>query len=102
MKIPKTVKRLCTKCKKHTSQKVAQNKKRTASSLSLGSKYRARKRGVARGIGGKGRYSKPAVTKFKRTGVKNTKKTDLRYTCSTCKKISVQASGIRSKRVEFV
>tara|TARA_Y100000310_G_scaffold332013_1_gene406720 strand:+ start:1523 stop:1831 length:309 start_codon:yes stop_codon:yes gene_type:complete len=102
MKIPKTTKRLCKTCKKHTEQKVAQNKKKTASSLSKGSKYRARKRGLARGTGGLGRYSKPAVTKFKRTGAKNTKKTDLRYTCSVCKKMSCQATGIRAKRVEFI
>ena len=102
MKIPKLMKRLCKTCKKHTEQKVAQNKRRTASSLSRGSKYRARKRGVARGVGGHGRYSKPAVTKFKRTGAKTTKKTDLRYTCNVCKKASSQPSGIRSKKVEFV
>ena len=102
MKIPKTKKRLCRNCKKHTDHKVAQNKKKTASSLSRGSKYRARKRGQARGTGGLGRYSKPAVTKFKRTGAKNTKKTDLRYTCNECKKSTCQSSGIRAKRVEFV
>ncbi len=102
MKIPKLKKRLCKTCKKHTEHKVAQNKKRTASSLSQGSKYRARKRGLARGIGSLGRYSKPAVTKFKRTGAKNTKKTDIRFTCTVCKKISCQATGIRAKRVEFV
>ena len=94
--------RYCKTCKKHTEQKVAQNKKRPASSLSRGSKYRARKRGVARGVGGWGRYSKPAVTKFKRTGAKNTKKTDLRYTCIVCNKSSSQSHGIRAKRVEFV
>jgi large subunit ribosomal protein L44e len=102
MKIPKAMKRLCKHCKKHTDHKVAQNKKRTASSLSYGSKYRARKRGVARGVGSLGRYSKPAVTKFKRTGAKATKKTDLRYTCNVCKKISCQGVGIRAKRVEFI
>ncbi len=101
MKIPKTMKRLCKTCKKHTEQKVAQNKKKTPSSLKRGSKYRAKLRGVARGVGGLGRYSKPAVTKFKRTGAKNTKKTDLRYTCTVCKKTSVQKTGIRAKRVEF-
>lgn len=102
MKIPKSIKRLCKTCKKHTEQKVAQNKKRMASSLSLGSKYRARKRGQARGVGGHGKYSKPAVTKFKRTGAKTTKKTDLRYTCNVCKKMSSQAQGIRSKHVELI
>ncbi len=102
MKIPKNVKRLCKYCKKHTEQKVAQNKKRAASALSKGSKFRARKRGLAKGTGNLGRYSKPAVTKFKRTGAKNTKKTDLRYTCSVCKKMSSQPSGIRAKKVELI
>ncbi|MBT4936124.1 50S ribosomal protein L44e [Candidatus Woesearchaeota archaeon] len=102
MKIPKSAKRLCKTCKKHTEQKIAQNKKRTASSLSWGSKYRARKRGDARGTGSHGRYSKPAVSKWKRTGAKATKKTDLRYTCNVCKKMSCQGSGIRAKRVEFI
>ena len=102
MKIPKVQKRLCKTCKTHTEHKVAQNKRKTASPLTHGSKYRARKRGLARGFGNLGRYSKPAITKFKRTGAKNTKRTDLRYTCQVCKKTSVQASGIRSKRVEFI
>ena len=102
MKIPKTVKRLCKTCKTHTQHKVAQNKKKAASPLSRGSKVRAKRRGVARGNGNLGRYSKPAVTKFKRTGAKNTKKTDLRYTCGGCKKISCQSSGIRAKRVELI
>ncbi len=96
------MKRYCKYCKKHTEQKVAQNKKKAPSSLSHGSKYRARLRGRARGVGNLGRYSKPAVTKFKRAGAKNTKKTDLRYTCSVCKKMSNQPAGIRAKRVEFV
>ena len=102
MKIPKTLKRLCKTCKKHTLHKVAQNKKKAASPLSRGSKVRARLRGAARGSGNLGRYSKPAVTKFKRTGAKTTKKTDLRYTCNVCKKVSCQKAGIRAKRVEFV
>ncbi|MBT4446833.1 50S ribosomal protein L44e [archaeon] len=102
MKIPKVQKRLCRKCKTHTEHKLAQNKRKTASSLSKGSKVRAKRRGLARGNGGHGRYSKPAVTKFKRTGAKSTKKTDFRYTCQVCKKSSIQAKGIRSKRVELV
>lgn len=102
MKIPKTIKRFCKYCKKHTEQKVSQNKRKAASSLSRGSKVRARLRGRARGIGNLGRYSKPAVTQFKRTGAKSTKKTDLRYTCSVCKKMSMQPAGIRSKKVELV
>ncbi|HLD72640.1 MAG TPA: 50S ribosomal protein L44e [Candidatus Nanoarchaeia archaeon] len=102
MKIPKTIKRFCKTCKKHTEHKVSQNKKKNASSFKRGSKVRARLRGRARGVGNLGRYSKPAVTKFKRTGAKQTKKTDLRYTCAVCKKASCQKSGIRSKKVELI
>jgi large subunit ribosomal protein L44e len=102
MKIPKSIRRYCPFCKKHTEQKVTQNKKKNASSLTYGSKIRARMRGRARGHGNLGRYSKPAVTKFKMTGKKTTKKTDLRYECKECKKTTVQNKGIRAKRVEFI
>ncbi|MBI2112595.1 50S ribosomal protein L44e [Candidatus Woesearchaeota archaeon] len=102
MKMPKAKQRYCKYCKKHTEHKIAQNKKRTPSPLTRGSKYRSRKRGLARGVGNWGRYSKPAVTKFKRAGAKNTKKTDLRYTCSVCKKMTCQPYGIRAKRVELI
>lgn len=102
MKFPKTVMRFCPKCRKHTQQKVYAVKKKAASSLSYGSKTRARLRGRARGTGNLGRYSKPAVTKFKMTGKKQTKKTDLRYQCSVCTKSSVQHEGFRAKKLEFV
>lgn len=102
MKLPKIVKRLCPYCKKHTEHKVSQTKKKTASSLTYGSKVRAKKRGKARGHGNLGRYSKPAVTKFKMTGKKVTKKTDLRYECKECKKMHMQRKGFRAKRLEFV
>lgn len=102
MKIPKQKKTYCKTCKKHTEHKVTQVKKKNASSLSYGSKIRAKRRGKAKGSGNLGRYSKPAVTKFKMTGKKTTKKTDLRLQCLECKKSSVQNKGIRSKRVEFV
>lgn len=102
MKIPKTVKRYCPYCRKHTEHKVSQTKKKSPSSLKKGSKYRARKRGLARGTGNLGRYSKPAISKFKMAGKKTTKKTDFRYQCSVCKKTHTQAKGVRTKRVEFV
>ncbi|MBN2566834.1 50S ribosomal protein L44e [Candidatus Woesearchaeota archaeon] len=102
MKLPKMTRRLCPYCKKHTEHKIAQTKKKNASSLSYGSKVRARRRGKARGTGNRGRYSKPAVTKFKLTGAKTTKKTDLRYQCKECKKQHVQPKGIRAKRIEFI
>ena len=89
MKKPKEMKRYCPYCRKHTTHKVGANKKKAASSLTRGSKYRARMRGQARGIGNLGRYSKPAVTKFKRTGKKTTKKTDIRYECKDGKKMKI-------------
>lgn len=104
MKLPKTTKRLCPYCKKHTEHKITQAKKKTAGAahpMSYGSKKRARKRGAARGLGSLGRYSKPAISKFKMTGKKVSKKSDLRYECKECKKIHGQKKGFRAKRIEF-
>ena len=84
MKIPKTTKRYCPYCNKVTEQKVKQvSSGAKRSSLKRGSKERAKLRGLARGMGNHGRYSKPAVTKFKRK-TKSTKKTNFMYTCSVC------------------
>lgn len=101
MKIPRIIKRHCPFCKKHTEHKVMQTKSKAPSSLKRGSKYRARKRGRARGYGSLGRYSKPAITKWKMTGKKRSKKTDLRYECKECKKKHSQRKGTRTKRIEF-
>lgn len=101
MKIPKTIKRYCRFCKKHTEQKVTSSKRKPPSSLKKGSKVRARKRGQARGIGNKGKYSKPAISQFKRTGAKISKKTDLRLQCMKCKKTHVQRKSTRTKRLEI-
>jgi large subunit ribosomal protein L44e len=101
MKMPKVLKRYCPKCKKHTEHKAFISKKKAASALTYGSKYRARKRGRARGFGNKGRYSKPAVTKFKMTGKKQTKKVDLRYQCNVCKKTQTTHGGLRLKKLDF-
>ena len=104
MKLPKTVKRYCPFCKKHTEHKVSSAKRKTPGSvhpMGYGSKTRARLRGAARGHGNLGRYSKPAISKFKMTGKKVSKKTDLRYTCKECKKTHVQKKGFRAKRLEF-
>ena len=102
MKLPKTRRTYCPTCKKHTEHKVFQVKKGKPSSLTYGSKVRARARGKARGFGNLGRYSKPAVSKFKMTGKKQTKKTDLKFQCSECKKFHLQRKGFRAKRVEIV
>lgn len=97
VKIPKTTKRFCPYCNAQTEQKIklvsTGNKRGT---LTRGSKTRARARGLNRGIGNKGRYSKPAVTKFKRKS-KTNKKTNIMYTCQACKKSKYRAST-RNKR----
>ena len=104
MKVPKVTKRLCPHCKKHTEHKITNAKRRTPNSahpMSYGSKKRAKLRGQARGTGNLGRYSKPAISKFKMTGKKVSKKTDFRYQCKECKKSHVQKKGVRAKKIEF-
>ena len=102
MKIPKTMKRLCPFCKKHTEHKVSQAKRRAPNSARpLGASAKPRT-GFGKGMGNLGRYgSRPAINAFKMTGKKVTKKVDLRYQCVECKKTSVQNSGFRAKKVEF-
>jgi len=100
MKIKKETKRYCPICKKSTTQTVSAAKKRERGSLKFGS--RLRKRGSNRGIGNQGRFSRKAISAWKRTGSKVSKKTDLRYKCKECGKSNMQKSGIRSKKVEFV
>jgi len=101
MKIPKTTKRYCPYCKKKTEHKiklVSTGAKR--GTLTRGSKSRARKRGLSRGMGNKGKYSKPSVSKFKRKS-KTTKKTNIMYTCNECGKSKYRASK-RNKRTSKV
>ncbi|MBN1175170.1 50S ribosomal protein L44e [Candidatus Woesearchaeota archaeon] len=103
MKVPKITKRHCPNCNKHTEQKVVTSKRRARNAtrpLSYGSTKRVKARGERRGAGNLGKYSKP--TKPKMIGKKLTKKTDFRYECSTCKKQSAQAGGIRAKKVEII
>ena len=98
MKIPKTTKRYCPYCRRQTEQKikiVSTGAKRGA--LKRGSKQRAALRGLVRGIGNHGRWSKPAVSKFKRKS-KTTKKTNIMYACQVCKKSKYQKRGKRAGR----
>ena len=104
MKLPKQTNRFCPTCKKHTMHKVLQAKKRTrgtARPLSKFSSFRLHKRSQDVGIGNHGRFSKPAISKWKMAGKKQSKKTDLRYECTVCKKQQVQRKGKRAKKVEF-
>src|SRR3989344_8837849 len=99
MKLKKTTKRYCPFCRKHTQQKISIVKSGSKrGSLKRGSIQRATKRSVP-GTGNKNRWgSKPA--KPKRTGAKTSKKTNIKYTCSVCKKSTLQKKGIRAKKVE--
>ncbi|MBD3202942.1 50S ribosomal protein L44e [Candidatus Woesearchaeota archaeon] len=102
MKLPKTRNKYCPFCRKHTQHKILQVKKGKPSALTYGSKYRAKLRGKARGMGSQGRYSKPAVTQWKQTGKKASKKSDLKYVCTECKKAHLQKKGKRAKKIEIV
>jgi len=100
MKFPKQTKRYCIKCKKHTLHKISIVKGKERGSLKKGSIARARKRGRGQGYGNKGKWgSKPAISQFKMTGAKTSKKTNLKFTCEICKKSSIQNHGIRMKKV---
>ena len=99
MKLKKIIKRYCPYCKKHTEQKrslVSSGHARGA--LTRGSIGRAKRRGLG-GMGNVGRWgSKPAITKWKRK-TKSTKKTNIMYTCSVCKKSTSQREGIRTGKI---
>ena len=100
MKLPKEISRYCKNCKKHTLHKLFQVKGKERGSLKKGSIARARKRGRGQGYGNKGKWgSKPAISQFKMTGAKTSKKTNLKFTCNVCKKSSIQGHGIRMKKV---
>lgn len=104
MKIPKTLSRLCPFCRKHTLHKVTHHRFRGLNKThtqSHGSQIRTKKRGRRAGLGNQGRFSRPAIAKWKRTGAKTSKKTDLRYTCQECQKTHLQKKGKRSKRIEL-
>lgn len=105
MKIPKSIKRHCPYCKKHTEHTVSQSKKKGQGSVhtqSRSSKTRLRLRGSWRGHGNQGRFSRPPIGSRKMSGKKLTKKTDLRYTCKTCGKQHNQSKGKRAKKVEII
>ena len=101
MKVKKNIRRYCPYCKTHTLHIVSEVKKRERGALKHGSVQRARKRGRGQGSGNKGRYSKPAISKWKRTGAKVSKKLNLQYKCEICKKASIQRQGVRTKKVEI-
>ena len=99
MRKPKTTNRFCPSCNKKTQHKIkllSTGVKR--GTMKRGGKTRVKLRGLWRGLGNLGRYSKPPIAKWKRK-TKNTKKNVFIYTCSVCKKAHQSKSGLRSSKV---
>ena len=103
MKFPKELKRYCKTCKTHTEQKVKNEKNRGKNkthSLTKFSKTRMKLKGLDVGFGNQGRLSRGALKSWKRFNKKHSKKTDLRFSCTTCNKTNVSASsGFRTKKI---
>lgn len=105
MKIPKRQRRHCKFCNKHTDHRVKQNKNRGRNKTHPMTRYSRRRmkiRGLRRGAGNKGKYSRPAIKSWKMTGKKTSKKTDLRFTCTECKKTWINRKSTRAKRIQLV
>lgn len=105
VKKPKQTKKFCKKCKTHTDHKVTESKRKGLNAthhLTRGSKPRVQARGDRRGVGNYGKFSRKAMASRKMSGKKQSKNTDFRYTCGTCKKTWIHGSGVRAKKVEFL
>ena len=100
MKLPKTTKRYCPYCKKHTEQtiSIAKQKSRSASHpLSRGSPSRVKARSL-QGIGNWGKRSKKGAKDWKRK-TKMTKRLTILYKCAACGKQKGSISAIRVSRI---
>jgi len=72
----------------------------TTHPLSKGGRTRLRARGRMHS-GNKGKYSRPPVKKWKMYNRKTSKKVDLRFQCSKCKKKHNKSKGgFRAKKIE--
>ena len=97
MKRPKKTNRYCPFCRKKTAQKIKEPSKGKASSLKRGSKFRLKLRGLNRGIGNQGKLSRMKNQMKKKR--KTTKKTNIMYTCSECKKSKYQKQVKRTGKL---
>ena len=87
MKRPRNIKTYCPHCKKHTSHEVERPKKKRAGELKWGQR---RFRRVTAGYGG---FPRPKPEGRE----KPTKRVNLRYRCTVCKK-AIQPPSIRAKK----
>ncbi len=90
MNFPKTIKRYCPNCKKHTSFEVERVKKRKASPLKWG------QRRFERAKKGYGSFPRPIAEGRE----KSTRRVNLKYRCKECKKC-VQVPCFRAKKFEL-
>ncbi len=91
MKMPKQIRAHCPFCNKHTLQNVERVRKGRASSMT----HIARQKLRANGIGNQGKFSKVPG------GDKPTKRLNLRYRCTVCKKAHNRPS-IRAGKFDLV
>ncbi len=102
MKIPKIRRTFCPFCKTQTEHIVTIAKKRERGSLKKGSIARLMKRGSGKaGFGNHGKFSRKAISAWKRVGAKSSKKSDFRLKCKVCNKTQVKSSGSRSKKLSI-
>ena len=102
MKFPKNIRTYCSVCRKHTEHIISQSKVRERGSLKKYSIQRLAKRSAGKtGYGNKGRYSRKAITAYKRVGAKTSKRIDLRLKCKECSKSSVKRLSSRTKKFIF-
>ncbi|MBI2972082.1 MAG: 50S ribosomal protein L44e [Candidatus Aenigmarchaeota archaeon] len=91
MIIPKTQKRYCPFCKKHTEHTVEEAKRKPRRTLSRGQRRFLRK------MSGYGSFPKENP----KGREKPTRKLDFRYVCKECKKKHSVGRGFRLKKTEF-
>jgi len=97
MKKPKKINRFCPYCKTKTEQKVKEQGSGPKGSMKRGGRKRIELRGLWRGVGNKGKYSRlKNQAKGKR---KTTKKTAIVYVCSVCGKAKTQKKGKRTSKL---
>lgn len=105
MEHPQRVKRYCKHCREHHEMKVSEAKQRgrgRARPNGKDSERRVRSRGQNRGAGNQGKYSKPPISAWRGTGRKRSDKTDLRFECTECGKVSVQQNSFRTTNLRLV
>ncbi len=90
MKMPKTQRKYCIYCKKHTEHKVDDAKRKPRRTVARGQRRFLRKM--------KGYGSFPKENPKGRE--KPTRKTDFRFKCSECKKSHNVGRGFRTKKIE--